>query len=105
MRKLSRRRFLKGALDGGVVTIALPLLDIFLNDNGTAFADGMPIQTRFGTWSWGLSMSKSIFVPKKTGPDFDLPEEIAALASVKKHINLYTNFHVFQDDAPNLCHH
>ena len=88
MRKLSRRRFLKGALDGGVVTIALPLLDIFLNDNGTAFADGMPIPTRFGTWSWGLGMSKSIFVPKKTGPDFDLPEEIAALASVKKHINI-----------------
>ena len=50
-------------------------------------------------------MSESIFVPKKTGANFDLPEEIAALAPIQDHINLYTNFHVFKDDAPNLCHH
>jgi len=105
MSKLNRRRFLKGTLNGGMITLGLPILDIFLNDNGTAFADGMPIPMRFGTWSWGLGMSESIFVPGKTGPDFDLPEEIAALAPVQRHINLYTNFHVFKDDAPNLCHH
>ena len=50
-------------------------------------------------------MSESIFVPKKIGANFDLPEEIAALAPVQEHLNLYTNFHVFKDDAPNLCHH
>ena len=105
MSKLSRRRFLKGTLSGGIVTLGLPLLDVFLNENGTALADGLPIPMRFGTWSWGLGMSKEIFVPNKTGPDFDLPEEIAALAPVQKHINLFTNFHVFKDDAPNLCHH
>ena len=105
MKKLNRRKFLKGALNGGVVTVGLPLLDIFLNDNGTAYADGTPIPMRFGTWSWGLGMSESIFVPKKTGANFDLPDEIAALAPVQEHINLYTNFHVFKDDAPNLCHH
>tara|TARA_B100000029_G_scaffold112044_1_gene104142 strand:+ start:2288 stop:3622 length:1335 start_codon:yes stop_codon:yes gene_type:complete len=105
MNKLNRRKFLKGALNGGVITVGLPLLDIFLNDNGTAYADGTPIPMRFGTWSWGLGMSESIFVPKKTGANFDLPEEIAALAPIQDHINLYTNFHVFKDDAPNLCHH
>ena len=105
MKKLNRRKFLKGALNGGVITVGLPLLDIFLNDNGTAYADGTPIPMRFGTWSWGLGMSESIFVPKKTGANFDLPDEIAALAPVQEHINLYTNFHVFKDDAPNLCHH
>jgi len=105
MKKLNRRKFLKGALNGGVVTVGLPLLDIFLNDNGTAYADGTPIPMRFGTWSWGLGMSESIFVPKKTGANFDLPEEIAALAPIQDQINLYTNFHVFKDDAPNLCHH
>ena len=98
MKKLNRRKFLKGALNGGVITVGLPLLDIFLNDNGTAYADGTPIPMRFG-------MSESIFVPKKTGANFDLPEEIAALAPIQDHINLYTNFHVFKDDAPNLCHH
>lgn len=103
--ELSRRRFLRGTLKGATVSVGLPLLDLFLNDSGTALASGAPIPMRFGTWSWGLGMSESVFVPKKTGPDFDLPEEIAALAPIQKHINLYTNYHVFKDDAPNLCHH
>ncbi len=105
MSKLSRRRVLKGMLNGGAVTIALPLLNCFLNENGTALASGAPIPLRFGTWSWGLGMSEAIFVPKKTGPDFDLPLEIAALKPVQQHINLFTNYHVFKDAAPNLCHH
>lgn len=105
MSKLSRRRVLKGMLNGSVVTIALPFLDCFLNESGTALASGVPIPQRFGTWSWGLGMSEAIFVPKKTGANFDLPPEIASLAPVQKHINLYTNFHVFKDAAPNLCHH
>ncbi len=105
MSKLSRRRVLRGMLNGGAVTIALPFLNCFLNENGTALASGAPIPLRFGTWSWGLGMSEAIFVPKKTGVDFDLPLEIAALKPVQQHINLFTNYHVFKDAAPNLCHH
>ena len=105
MSKLSRRRVLKGLLNGSAVTIALPLLDCLLNENGTAMASGAPIPMRFGTWSWGLGMSEAIFVPQKTGANFDLPPEIASLRPIQKHINLYTNFHVFKDAAPNLCHH
>lgn len=92
-------------LNGGAYTVALPLLNCFLDGNGTALASGAPIPQRFGTWSWGLGMSEAIFVPKKTGPDFDLPPEIESLAPVKQHINLFTNYHVFKDAAPNLCHH
>lgn len=105
MSKLSRRRILRGMLNGSAVTVALPFLNCFLNENGTALASGAPIPQRFGTWSWGLGMSEAIFVPKKTGPNFDLPPEIASLAPIQKHINLFTNFHVFKDAAPNLCHH
>lgn len=105
MGKLSRRRFLKGTLNGSAVTVALPFLNCFLNENGTALANGAPIPMRFGTWSWGLGMNEAVFVPKKTGPNFDLPPEIASLAPVQQHINLFTNFHVFKDAAPNLCHH
>ena len=105
MAKLNRRRFLRGTLEGGAVTVALPFLNCFLDDSGTALASGAPLPLRFGTWSWGLGMSEAIFVPKKTGPNFDLPPEIAALAPVQEHINLFTNFHVFKDAAPNLCHH
>lgn len=105
MNRLSRRRVLRGMLNGGAVTVALPFLDCFLNEHGTALASGAPIPQRFGTWSWGLGMSEAIFVPKKVGADFDLPPEITSLSEVQKHINLFTNFNVFKDAAPNLCHH
>ena len=104
MKGLTRRRVLRGMLDGAAVSVALPLLNCFLNDNGSAFADGTPLPVRFGTWAWGLGMNKDIFVPKKLGANFDLPEEIAALAPIRDHINLYTNFNGFRDAAPNLCH-
>ena len=46
-----------------------------------------------------------MFVPKTTGADYDLPEELQPLARVKQHINVYTNFNAFRDSAPNLCHY
>ena len=92
-------------LNGGMVTLALPLLDCFLNENGSALASGAPIPTRFATWFWGLGMSSKIFVPKKVGADYDLPEELSALSRVRDHVNLYTNFNAYRDTAPNLCHY
>jgi hypothetical protein len=91
---------------GGVaVNVALPLLNCFINDSGTAFASGAPLPVRFGTWGWGLGMNQSIFVPKQLGADFDLPEEIAALAPIRQHINLITNTQAFRDSYQNLCHY
>jgi hypothetical protein len=90
---------------GAAVNVALPLLNCMLNTNGTALADGKPLPVRFGTWGWGLGMTSSIFVPKKYGADFDLPEEITALAPVKQHINLITNTQAFRDNYQNLCHY
>ena len=104
MNDFSRRRLLRGMLDGGAVTVALPLLDCFLNGNGTALADGKPLPVRFGLWSWGLGMNRSVFVPKKFGKDFDFPEEIQSLAPFKDHINLLTNFTVYRDAAPLVGH-
>jgi hypothetical protein len=102
---LNRRRVLRGMLNGGAVTVALPLLNCFLDGNGTALASGAPLPVRFGTWFWGLGMNAKIFVPTKTGADFELPEEIASLAPVRDHINIFTNFNVFRDSAPNICHY
>jgi Protein of unknown function (DUF1552) len=104
MKDLTRRRVLRGMFNGAAVAVGLPLLNVFLNENGTALANGAPLPVRFGTWGWGLGMSKSIFVPQKTGPDFDLPEEIQMLAPVRDKINLFTNFNAFRDAMPNLCH-
>jgi len=102
----SRRRVLRGVLNGGAVTVALPLLDCFLDTNGTALAaTGTPIPTRFGTWFWGMGMNNSVFIPKKVGADYDVPEELAALKDVKQHVNIFTNYRVLTDGRANLCHY
>ncbi len=105
LRELSRRRVLQGMLEGGAVVVALPLLDCFLNDNGTALASGEPMPLRFGTWFWGLGMAEKVFVPKTVGRNYDLPPEIVALAPVRDQVNLYTNFNAYRDTSPNLCHY
>ena len=105
LESIGRRRVLRGILNGGAVTLGLPLLNCFLNDNGTAMASGAPLPLRFGTWFWGLGMNSSVFVPKTVGANYDLPEELAALSRVREHINLYTNFNAFRDSAPNVCHY
>ena len=103
--RISRRRVLKGMLDGAVVTVGLPLLDCLLSDSGKAFASGAPLPPRFVTWFWGLGGNSSVFVPKTTGAGYELPEELQPLERVKQHINVYTNFNAFRDSAPNLCHY
>jgi hypothetical protein len=105
MSKLSRRRVLRGMLNGSAVTVALPFLNCFLNSNGTALASGAAMPVRYGTWGWGLGMNSGIFVPKKLGAGYDLPEEIAMLAPVREHINLITNTQAFRDNYQNLCHY
>lgn len=37
---LNRRLMLRGMMSGAAVSVGLPLLDCFLNSNGTALADG-----------------------------------------------------------------
>ena len=65
-RTLSRRRLLRGMLNGGAVAVALPVLDCFLNENGSAFAStNAPLPTRFGTWFWGLGMKQARVHPEK----------------------------------------
>ncbi len=104
MNRLNRRRVLRGMLNGGAVTVGLPLLNMFLNGNGTALASGEPMPVRFGTWSWGLGMNAKVFIPEKTGFDYELTEEIASWAPVKQHINLFTNLTAYLDNMPLLGH-
>ncbi|MEQ8207844.1 MAG: DUF1552 domain-containing protein [Woeseia sp.] len=104
MKKLTRRHALKGMLSGGAVTVALPLLDCFLNESGTALAAGAPMPLRFGTWGYGLGGSSNIMVPKTIGANYDLPEEIASWERVRDHINFYSNTTAHMDASPNNNH-
>ena len=52
MADFNRRRVLRGVLDGGAVTVALPLLNCFLNGNGTAMADGVTLPHQLFEEQW-----------------------------------------------------
>lgn len=104
-KNLSRRRVLRGMLNGGVVAVGLPLLDCFLNDGGNAYASGAPMPLRFGTWFWGLGGNNSILVPSKTGAGYELTQQLAPIAPVRDYINVITNLTAFRDGEPNLCHY
>lgn len=104
-RALNRRTVLRGMLGGAAVSVGIPFLECFLNNSGTALAGEAPLPIRFGTWSWGCGMNRKVFTPEKVGRDFDLKEELAAIAPVKDYINLLSRYRVFTDGRPSLCHY
>lgn len=103
---INRRNALKGILGGGAVSVGLPYLELFLNTNGTALAaTGTELPVRFGTWFWGLGVDPVPFKPKMLGKITEVPEQLKPLERVKDYLNVYTNYHVFTDGRPNLCHY
>lgn len=103
-RGLDRRRFLRGSLSGAALTIGLPLLDLFLNDAGTAFASGAPLPLRFGTWFWGCGMNPQRWVPGRPGPGWPGTPELAAVEAVRPHLNVLSGFNVVLDGHANHPH-
>ena len=63
-KKLSRRHLLRGAGTFGATALALPLLDIMLDDNGTALAAGDELPVRVGVWFWGNGLRPEHFFPE-----------------------------------------
>jgi hypothetical protein len=105
----TRRSFLRGMLSGSAVCIGLPTLDWFLNDNGTAFADGTKLPVRFGTYFWGLGLTDTPtggtrWVPSKTGRGYEVMPELEPLAAVKEKVSVFSGFRVIGDGRPNLVH-
>ncbi len=104
-KKLNRRTVLRGMAGGVGVAIGLPLLEVFLNDNGTALAGGAPIPLRFGTWMWGCGMNPERWAPPTEGPDYELSPELAVLGDLKNQVSVLSGFNVFLDGAPNEPHY
>jgi hypothetical protein len=71
-RYLKRRTFLRGALGGGVATIALPPLDAMFNLEQTAFADGSSSPRRYVSWFTGNGFILDRFEPIGTGTNYQL---------------------------------
>ena len=100
----SRRTILRGLFNGAAVTVALPLLDCFLDNHGEAMAAGAPIPVRFGTWFWGLGVTESRWKPTKLGLDYDVPHELAPIEAYRDRITILSGFDVLLDGKPNLPH-
>ncbi|HEX7857563.1 MAG TPA: DUF1552 domain-containing protein [Sphingobium sp.] len=100
----SRRNVLRGMLHGSAITVALPLLDLFLDGNGEAMAAGGAIPVRFGTWFWGCGVNAARFFPDKVGTDFEFKDETQALAPFKAKTTIFSGFNVILDGQPNLTH-
>src|SRR5262249_55720897 len=100
----SRRAVLRGMAGGAAVSVGLPLLDLFLNDNGTALAQGGPLPVRFGTWFWGCGINTDRWVPADEGPDWPLSIELAALADVKQNVSVLSGFDTVLDGRANYPH-
>lgn len=91
MRKhLKRRTFLRGALGGGIATIALPPLDAMLNLEQTAFADGSSQPRRYVSWFYGNGFILDRFEPIGTGANWQLNTHMQALSGVKDYLNVVT---------------
>lgn len=117
--KLHRRTLLRGLFQGSAAMMALPLLDCFLDGNGTALADGTPIPTRFGTFFWGCGLTKQLFLPKETAAQAqgetraaylarlaayeDMPQ-LASLKPYKAKFNLLSGYRAYIDSRPNIQH-
>ena len=81
---LSRRTLLRGiAATGGAVAVPLPLLDIMLNDNGTALAAGTALPRRYVTWFFGNGILLPLWNPADTTAAWALSQQLMPLASVK----------------------
>jgi len=107
--KFDRRSLLRGMLGGSAVYMGLPALDVFLNGNGTAFADGAKLPVRFGTYFWGLGLTDTPaggtrWVPTKIGAGYEVTPELEALKAVKDKVSVFSGFRVIPDGRANLVH-
>jgi hypothetical protein len=103
-RRVPRRAVLRGLLQGAAVTVALPLLDCYLNNSGTALASGARLPVRFGTWFWGLGFSPGYGISDKSD-QLELLEETEALRPYLSSMNFFSRFNAPLDGSGNLVHY
>jgi len=103
--KLDRRFLLRGTCQGALAVVGMPFLDCFLDSKGKAMAaTGRPLPTRFGTYFYGLGLTKQLWIPKNGGKDWDMTTQLKPLEPLKNKINVWSGLRVPLDDNPNYQH-
>src|SRR5579884_4402875 len=89
---LDRRTVLKGVLaTGATVTIPLPLMQIMLNGNGTAYAQtAAPVSPLFVMWFFGNGTLPGIWKPANTGTgsNWALSSQLQGLSAFKSYLTV-----------------
>ena len=101
---LDRRTVLRGMLGGSAITVALPLLDCFLNSNGEALADGAPLPKCFASWFQGLGYAPGYWEPKTVGTGYEFGVQMKSLMPMRDKINIFSGLKVFLDAHPAGAH-
>jgi len=76
---------------GATVGIPLPLLEIMLNDNGTAYAQtATPVPPLFVLWFFGNGSLPGVWKPAKTGTgsNWDLSAQLQGLSTLKPYLTV-----------------
>jgi hypothetical protein len=95
LNKVNRRTVLRGTLGGAAVTVGLPVLDCFLNSNGTALAaTGKALPPVFGTWTMGLGFTPGFWEPKVNGANYEFGEDLKILQPLSKKINIWSGLRI-----------
>jgi hypothetical protein len=91
---MDRRTMLRGMLGGAAVSIALPPLDVFFNNSGTAYASEAAFPRRFGLFFWGNGVLPDRWVPEQTGTDWALSPQLAPLGDLQPHVSVISGTEV-----------
>jgi Protein of unknown function (DUF1552) len=103
-RQFTRRTVLRGMLGGTAVSVALPFLDCFLNEHGTALASGAPLPAVFGSWFQNLSLNPGRWKPDRVGPGFQNNVELKVLDPFRTRMNVISGTKYFLDGRPLETH-
>jgi hypothetical protein len=103
--KLDRRFLLRGTCQGALAVLGLPFLDCFLDSKGQALAaTGRPLPTRFGTYFYGLGLTKQLWIPKTAGKGYEMSVQLKPLTPLREKVNVFSSLRVPLDDNPNYQH-
>jgi hypothetical protein len=90
---------------GGIgVTLPLPRMAGMLNGNGTAYASGAALPTRYGTWFWGNGINPPEWVPGATGVGsaWSLSTALSPLQPIKPYLQVITGL---TNKVPDISAH
>ena len=90
---LGRRTFLKGLTAmGALVRVGLPPLVAMFDSSGTAYASdaaaGKAIDTRFLLWWNGNGIPERYWIPRETGPDYELTPCLEPIGGIRDYVHV-----------------